>query len=79
MAGDPAESGVLMASTPVDDRIEAILAKYDLWDEDQHRDAVAELTVYLLTLTEEEIKGSLFHQRLEDKIHLENCLMRSDD
>jgi len=32
-----------------------------------------------LTLTEEEIKGSLYHQRLEDKIHLENCLMRSDD
>jgi hypothetical protein len=68
-----------MAGTPVDDRIEAILAKYDLWEPDQYRDAIAELTVYLLTLTQEEIKGSLYHQRLEDKIHLENCLMRSDD
>ena len=79
MAGDPAESRVLMQPTPVDDRIEAILGKYDLWEPDQYRDAIAELTVYLLTLTQEEIKGSLYHQRLEDKIHLENCLMRSDD
>jgi len=78
LAGDPAESGVLMADTPIDDRIEAILFKYDLWEPDQYRDAVAELTVYLLTLTNEELEGSLYHQRLRDKVHLENCLMRSD-
>lgn len=68
-----------MSDTPVDDRIEAILGKYDLWEPDQYRDAVAELTVYLLTLTEEEIQSSLYHQRLRDKVHLENCFMRSDD
>jgi hypothetical protein len=32
-----------------------------------------------LTLTQEEIKGSLYHKRLKDKVHLENCFMRSDD
>lgn len=79
MAGNPAESRVLMSDTPVDDRIEAILDKYDLWEPDQYRDAVAELAVYLLTLTDEEIKGCLYHQRLRDKVHLENCLMRSDE
>lgn len=79
MAGEPCDARFLMAHTPVDDRIEAILAKYDLWESGQYKDAIAELTVYLLTLTEEEIKGSLYHQRLEDKIHLENCLMRSDE
>jgi hypothetical protein len=68
-----------MSDTPVDDRIEAILGKYDLWEPDQYRNAVSELAVYLLTLTEEEIKGSLYHQRLKDKRHLENCFMRSDD
>jgi hypothetical protein len=79
LAGDPAESRVLMQPTPVDDRIEAILGKYDLWEPDQYRNAVSELAVYLLTLTKEEIKGSLYHQRLTDKVHLENCFMRSDD
>jgi len=79
LAGNPAESGVLMSDTPVDDRIEAILGKYDLWEPDQYRDAVAELAVYLLTLTNEEIKNSLYHQQLRSKVHLENCLMRSDE
>jgi len=68
-----------MAHTPIDDRIEAILAKYDLWEPEQYKNAIAELTVYLLTLSEEEIKNSLYHQRLQDKVHLENCLMRSND
>lgn len=71
-----AKGRVLMAGTPVDDRIEAILAKYDLLDPDQYRDAVAELTVYLLTLNDRQIKGSLYHQRLTDKLHLEKCFDR---
>ena len=68
-----AKGRVLMAGTPVDDRIEAILGKYDLRDKDQYRDAVAELTVYLMTLSDSQIKGSLYHQRLTDKVHLEKC------
>lgn len=68
-----------MDRTPIDDRIEAILYKYDLWEPDQYRNAVSELTVYLLTLTPEEIQGSLYHQRIKEKVHLENCLMRSDE
>lgn len=68
-----------MAGTPVDDRIEAILGKYDLRDPNQYRDAVAELTVYLLTLSKRQIKGSLYHQRLTDKIHLEKCFDQDAD
>ena len=65
-----------MAGTPVDDRIEAILGKYDLLDPDEYRDAVAELTAYLLTLSDRQIKRSLYHQRLTDKLHLEKCFDR---
>ena len=68
-----------MAGTPVDDRIEAILGKYDLRDKDQYRDAVAELTVYLMTLSDNQIKGSLYHQRLTDKLHLEKCFDHETD
>lgn len=74
-----AKGRVLMADTPVDDRIEAILGKYDLRDKDQYRDAVAELTVYLLTLSKRQIKSSLYHQRLTDKIHLEKCFDQDAD
>jgi hypothetical protein len=68
-----------MAGTPVDDRIEAILGKYDLWDKDQYRDAVAELTAYLLTLSNRQIKRSLYHQRLTEKLHLEKCFNHETD
>lgn len=68
-----------MGLTPVDDRIEAILAKYDLWEPAQYREAVSELAVYLLTLTKKELEGSLYHTRIREKIYLENCLMRSDE
>ena len=74
-----AKGRVLMAGTPVDDRIEAILGKYDLLDPDQYRDAVAELTAYLLTLSDRQIKRSLYHQRLTDKLHLEKCLNHETD
>ena len=74
-----AKGRVLMAGTPVDDRIEAILGKYDLLDPDQYRDAVAELTTYLLTLSDRQIKRSLYHQRLTDKLHLEKCFNRETD
>lgn len=68
-----------MAGTPVDDRIEAILGKYDLRDKDQYRDAVAELTAYLLTLSNRQIKRSLYHQRLTEKLHLEKCFNHETD
>lgn len=68
-----------MAGTPVDDRIEAILGKYDLRDKDQYRDAVAELTSYLLTLSNRQIKRSLYHQRLTEKLHLEKCFNHETD
>jgi hypothetical protein len=74
-----AKGRVLMADTPVDDRIEAILGKYDLRDKDQYRDAVAELSAYLMTLSKREIKGSLYHKRLTDKLHLEKCFDRQTD
>ena len=74
-----AKGRVLMAGTPVDDRIEAILGKYDLLDPDQYRDAVAELTTYLLTLSDRQIKRSLYHQRLTDKLHLEKCFDRDSN
>ena len=74
-----AKGRVLMAGTPVDDRIEAILGKYDLLDPDQYRDAVAELTVYLLTLSDRQIKRSLYHQRLTEKLHLEKCFNHETD
>ena len=74
-----AKGRVLMAGTPVDDRIEAILGKYDLLDPDQYRDAVAELTAYLLTLSDRQIKRSLYHQRLTDKLHLEKCFDRDSN
>ena len=79
MAGEPCDTRFLMGLTPVDDRIEAILSKYDLWEPDQYRAAVSELAVYLLTLTKNELEGSLYHTRIKEKIHLENCLMRSDE
>lgn len=68
-----------MAGTPVDDRIEAILGKYDLRDKDQYRNAVAELTAYLLTLSNRQIKRSLYHQRLTEKLHLEKCFNHKTD
>ena len=68
-----------MAGTPVDDRIEAILGKYDLRDKNQYRDAVAELTAYLLTLSNRQIKRSLYHQRLTEKLHLEKCFNHETD
>lgn len=68
-----------MAGTPVDDRIEAILGKYDLRDKDQYRDAVSELTAYLLTLSDRQIKRSLYHQRLTEKLHLEKCFNHETD
>jgi hypothetical protein len=68
-----------MAGTLVDDRIEAILGKYDLRDKDQYRDAVAELTAYLLTLNNRQIKRSLYHQRLTEKLHLEKCFNHETD
>ena len=68
-----------MSGTPVDDRIEAILFKYDLRDKDQYRNAVAELTAYLLTLGKQELEGSLYHQRLTDKFHLEKCFQHNTD
>lgn len=74
-----AKGRVLMAGTPVDDRIEAILGKYDLRDKDQYRDAVAELTAYLLTLSNRQIKRSLYHQRLTEKLHLEKCFNHETD
>lgn len=74
-----AKGRVLMAGTPVDDRIEAILGKYDLRDKDQYRDAVAELTAYLLTLSNRQIKRSLYHQRLSEKLHLEKCFNHETD
>ena len=74
-----AKGRVLMAGTPVDDRIEAILGKYDLGDKDQYRDAVAELTAYLLTLSNRQIKRSLYHQRLTEKLHLEKCFNHETD
>jgi hypothetical protein len=74
-----AKGRVLMAGTPVDDRIEAILGKYDLRDKDQYRNAVAELTAYLLTLSNRQIKRSLYHQRLTEKLHLEKCFNHKTD
>jgi hypothetical protein len=74
-----AKGRVLMAGTLVDDRIEAILGKYDLRDKDQYRDAVAELTAYLLTLNNRQIKRSLYHQRLTEKLHLEKCFNHETD
>ena len=68
-----------MAGTYVDDQINAILYKYDLWEPDQYRQAVSELAAYLMTLTKKELEGSLDHTRIKEKIHLENCLMRSDE
>lgn len=68
-----------MAGTYVDDQINAILYKYDLWEPDQYRQAVSELAAYLMTLTKKELEGSLYHTRIKEKIHLENCLMRSDE
>jgi len=66
-----------MAGSPIDDRIEAILAKYDLWDPEQYTNAVAELTSYLLTVDPKEEARSLYYQSAREKIHLENCLIRS--
>ena len=74
-----AKGRVLMAGTPVDDRIEAILGKYDLRNKDQYRDAVSELTAYLLTLSDRQIKRSLYHQRLTEKLHLEKCFNHETD
>ena len=74
-----AKGRVLMAGTPVDDRIEAILGKYDLQDKEQYRDAVSELTAYLLTLSDRQIKRSLYHQRLTEKLHLEKCFNHETD
>lgn len=74
-----AKGRVLMAGTPVDDRIEAILCKYDLREKEQYRDAVAELTAYLLTLNDRQIKRSLYHQRLTEKLHLEKCFNHKTD
>jgi len=68
-----------MAGTYVDDQINAILYKYDLWEPDQYRQAVSELAAYLMTLTKKELEGSLYHTRIKEKIYLENCLMRSDE
>lgn len=74
-----AKGRVLMAGTPVDDRIETILGKYDLREKEQYRDAVAELTAYLLTLNDRQIKRSLYHQRLTEKLHLEKCFNHKTD
>ena len=79
MAGEPCDTRFLMAGTYVDDQINAILYKYDLWEPDQYRQAVSELAAYLMTLTKKELEGSLYHTRIKEKIHLENCLMRSDE
>ena len=68
-----------MAGSTVDDRIDAILAKYDLWDPEQYTDAVAELVQYLLTVDPKDERKSLYYQSIPQKKHLENCLMRSDD
>lgn len=68
-----------MADHPVDRRIDAILAKYDLRDKAQYRNAVAELTSYLVTLKRRDTANSLYYQRTNDKIHLERCLKNSPD
>jgi hypothetical protein len=64
-----------MAGSPIDDRIEAILAKYDLWDPEQYSNAVAELVSYLLTVDPKEERKSLYYQSIQQKKHLENCLI----
>jgi hypothetical protein len=68
-----------MAGSPVDDRIDAILAKYDLWDPDQYTNAVAELVQYLLTVDPKDERKSLYYQSVREKIHLEYCLMRNHE
>jgi hypothetical protein len=68
-----------MADHPVDRRIDAILAKYDLRDKTQYRNAIAELTSYLITLRRRDTVNSLYYQRMNDKIHLERCLKNSPD
>lgn len=68
-----------MAGSPIDDCIEAILAKYDLWDPEQYTDAVAELTKYLLTVDPKDERKSLYYQSVREKIHLEYCLMRNHE
>ena len=68
-----------MAGSPVDDRIDAILAKYDLWDPSQYADAVAELVQYLLTVDPKDERKSLYHQSAREKMHLEYCLMRNHE
>ena len=79
MEGLAAKGRVLMSSSPVDDQIEAILAKYDLWDKEQYTDAVAELAKYLLTLGPADERKSLYYQSISEKIHLEYCLMRDHE
>lgn len=66
-----------MADHPVDRRIDAILAKYDLRDKAQYRNAVAELTSYLITLKRRDTTNSLYYQSINEKIHLERCLKKS--
>jgi hypothetical protein len=56
-----------MAGSPVDDRIDAILAKYDLWDPEQYTNAVAELVQYLLTLDPKDERKSLYYQSIPQK------------
>jgi hypothetical protein len=68
-----------MASSPIDDRIEAILGKYDLWDPEQYTNAVAELAQYLLTVDPRDERKSLYYQSVREKIHLEYCLMRNHE
>ena len=60
-----------MADHPVDRRIDAILGKYDLRDRRQYRNAVAELTSYLLTLRRRDTANSLYYQSIPQKMHLE--------
>ena len=67
-----------MAGSSIDDQIEAILAKYDLWDPEQYTNAVAELASYLLTVDPKEEARSLYYKSAREKIHLENCLIRSN-
>jgi len=67
-----------MAGSPIDDQIEAILAKYDLWDPEQYTNAVAELASYLLTVDPKEEARSLYYKSAREKIHLENCLILSN-
>ena len=63
-----------MADHPVDRRIDAILGKYDLRDREQYKNAVVELTKYLLTLNKRDTVKSLYYESIQDKIYLERCL-----